>query len=487
MPENIISPQILIMLRSFDTNEIERFNDFVYSPFHNKSGTIKKFWEELKKYSPDFRNEFMTKEFLFKKVFGGKKYNYGTMKNLIHTFLNLLEEYLEIEFHLQDKFQFRYNTLVYSIVKYYPELFKKRSEMIRKEFSDIKEGADNHYVFKYQLLKLSSSFNSLESNISNILFEQGDALVHLFLIQLFQIHYNIKVFYNSKNIKQKNNLAEEILKILDLEKMLEKVKLNSPKDFKVVDLYYHLFLSTNDPGNNKIFYEFIKRFLDSRKFLHKYEFEGIANTVINTFTNRSYLGIEGTAKETDEFVKKLITLKVEFGVTDFKISIVHFSKNLKSFFEAGDIEYVEKFYEKYKKKLLEKDRLPMENYYIANTYYVKNDFNKALEYANKIRSEVEQFKIFMKEFQLKCYYELNEPIQFNYTLKAYRLMVYRKGSLNESRKEYTKNFLNTLNSLFEYKVYGKQKLIDIKMEIDRNKMINKEWILQKLSEIKKKK
>ena len=479
----MISPQIITILRSLNEDETERLNDFIYSPFHNKSKTIHKFWEVLKTYYPEYDEKDMDQEELYSKIFDGKKYNYGTMKNLIHTFSGLLESFLDVTYHLEDKFQVHYNELMFCIIKYYPDLFSRKYTIMRKDFDKISEGADNHYTFKYMLLRLVANFASLQSNIDNILFEQGDTLIHFFLIQLFQIHYNLKVFYTSKNLIKQNNVIETVLKSLDLKSILSNIKESSPKDFKVVNLYYHMYLCTIQPENNEYFYAYKKLFFGSKKYLHVYEFEGLANTVINIYNNRSYLGVEGTLKETDEFFKELIRLKVEFGTTDSKISIIHFSKNLKCFFEAGDIEYAQSFYEKYISRLIQKDKEPMLNYYTANIYYYQKDYNKALEFANKIRPESDRFKIFIKEFQLRCYYELEEAIQFNYTLKAFRLLIYRDTALNENRKEYTKNFLNTMNSLFDYKVFKKQKLDDIKIEIRKNKMINKEWILQKLSEI----
>lgn len=482
----MISAHIINILRSLDGNETERFNDFVYSPFHNKSKTIHKFWEILRKYYPEYKDEFMDKEYLFRLIFGAKKYNYGTMKNLIQTFLELLESFLNIVYHEEDRFQVRYNELAYCIIKFYPDLFKKKFSQVIKEYGKISEGADNHFIFKYQLLRLSASFGSLESKESTILFDQGDTLIHFMLIQLFQIHYNIKVFYNSKNLIQQDNQVEALLNSLSLIEIIDNVRKNNPEAFKAVNLYYYMYLCTDHPENDENFYTYIKLYLNSHKFLHRFEFEGLANTVINIFTNRSYLGIEGTSKETDEFIKKIIKLKVEFGNTDNRISIVHFSKTLKCFFEAEDSVYAQKFFEKYKSRLIEKDKEPMDNYYTANTYYLKKDYNKALEYANKIKAEPGRFKIFIKEFQLKCYYELDEAVQFNYTLKAFRLLVYREDSLNMNRKEYTKNFLNVINALFDCKVDKKQKLDDVKIEIKKNKMVNKEWIIQKLNEIEKK-
>lgn len=483
----MVSSQALKILRSFDEKEREMLNDFIYSPFFNKSSTIHKFWEVLKNFAPGFPDDLMSKEKLFRLTFKGKKYNYGTMKNLIYNFTVLLEKFLEIKFHEEDKFQHEYNSLIYCIIKYYPELFKKKFAGMMKEYKKISEGDDYHYLYKYQLIRLSSSFAALESKMEKTLFEQGDSLIYFFLIHLFQVNFNIRIFFNVRNYEQKNNLVEELLKILDLELIMKKIQANSEKDFKVVNLYYYMYLSNNHSENDEYFFKYKGLLLELQNVLNEYEFGSMASGVINSLQNRADMGINGTGKEISEFLKLLIKLKVNIGNTDSKISLSNFSYNLRHFFEAEDIKYAEKFYKAYGPKLISSDREKMNNMYNAYKFYLAKDYNKALEFANKIRNESPNFKLFVKGFQLKCYYELNEAEAFNYTLKAYRLLIYRKDTINAARKEYSKNFLNTINALFEHKVFNKQNLDDIEVDINRNKMLNKEWIIKKLEELKKNK
>lgn len=480
----MLNSQAIKILRSLDSKEMEMLNDFIYSPFFNKSTTVHKFWEVIRSFYPDFSDDNIGKEKLFKLTFKGKKYNYGTMKNLIHNFTNLLEKFLEIKFHEEDKFQNDYNTLVYSIIKYYPDLFKKKFAIRMKEYNKISEGDDYHYLFKYQLIRLSSSFAALESKMEKTLFDQGDSLIYFFLIHLFQVNFNIKIFFDVKNYEQ-NNLVDELLKVLDLELIMKKIKANSEKDFKVVNLYYYMYLSTNHSENDEYYFKFKKFLFELHNVLNDYEFGSMASAVINTLQNRAYMGIKGTDKEISEFLKLLIKLKINVGNTDSKISLSNFSYNLRHFFEAEDKEYAEIFYKEYESKLLQSDKENMSNVFKAFNFYLDKDYNKALEYSAKIKNETHKFKVFVKSFQLKCYYELNEAEAFNYTLKAYRLLIYRKDTINSKRKEYSKSYLNTINALFEHKVFNKHDLGDIEVDISRNKMLNKEWIIKKLNEIKR--
>lgn len=480
----MLSPQLIKILRTLDSTETEAFSDFIYSPYFNKSKTIQKFWEAIKKYSPSYDAVGLKKETLYKEVYDGKEYKYATMKNLIFTFTGLLETFMELRSHERNKFQMEYNTLVYSTVRYLPELFKKKFKEMMKDYERIDEGLDLHYMYKYLLIRVFSSFSALESRRVKDLFEQGDSLIYFFLIHLFQVHYNIKVFYDAENYAQKNNLVEKLLNIMDLERIMLEIKTNSPKDFQIVDLYYHLYLCQSEPENDKYYFEYKKNLLSARKILHPLDFKSLTNGMIHILNERAYRGIHGTQKETGELFKLLIDLDVGFTNTENNISFLKFSLSIKNFLEAVDIIYAGQFYEKFKNRLIEKDKENMHNFYNAYLNYAKGNFDRSLEFSSKIKLEVDNFKLSVKGLQLKCYFELNETEAFYYSLDAFKHLVSRNDFINKERKQYTKNFLKAIAQLFEYKTSGKGTIDNVNI-LMQDKMLNKEWMLEKINELKK--
>ena len=475
--------QLIKTLRTFSKEELSSFNDFIYSPFFNKSKTVHKLWEELKKYYPDFENPALEKEKMFNTIFNGKEYNYGTMKNLIHSVTTLAEKFLEIYFHEQDKFQHDYNTLVYCIVKYYPEMFNKKFAKTMKDFDDSKEGMDFHYLYKYQLTRLGASFAGLESKRDTILYEQGESLIYFSLIHLFQVMHNMRILDN-ENHNRENNLTKEFIEGIDIEAFLEKVKKFSPKHYKVVSIYYYMYLCRKEPENDHYFNTFKDLVVGSKDFLHEYEFGAIANCVSNFVIEREYKGIKGSMKDAAEYQQFLIDTKFFMGETDSNISLLTLLHNLKVFSDAKDIERLQNFYESTKHKILKKDEDTAENFYFAYLYYAKSEYNKCLQYCARIKPEISQVKLRIKALQIKCYFELGEVNAFTYTLDAYRQLLYRADFINERIKNYTKNFLNSINSLFDYKYFQKGILSDIQFEISKNNMPNKEWITMKMEAIK---
>ena len=88
---------LTVILKSFSENDYSKFKDFVNSPYHNKIKNAVKLLSVLKENLDEFESGIVTKEELWKKIFPGKKFNYGTMKNLLHELYKLAEKYIMYE------------------------------------------------------------------------------------------------------------------------------------------------------------------------------------------------------------------------------------------------------------------------------------------------------------------------------------------------------------------------------------------------------
>ncbi len=83
-------------MKSFSKDEVIQFDEFLRSPFYNKKPNAVKFFEVLKKHAPDFKEESIQKENIWKQLYPGKKYNWGVLKNLIFDLTKLSEKFIEV-------------------------------------------------------------------------------------------------------------------------------------------------------------------------------------------------------------------------------------------------------------------------------------------------------------------------------------------------------------------------------------------------------
>nr|HMT10995.1 hypothetical protein [Ignavibacteria bacterium] len=96
---------VISILRSFSREEIIKFDDFLKSPYFNKKRPVQNLFAEIKKYYPGLDSSELEKDKVWKKLYPGKEYNYGVMKNLIHDLTKLAEQFITQEEYRQNEIQ----------------------------------------------------------------------------------------------------------------------------------------------------------------------------------------------------------------------------------------------------------------------------------------------------------------------------------------------------------------------------------------------
>ena len=79
----MIKNKAIEVISTFSGPELKEFSLFLESPYFNSNKSLIKLFGEIKKALLANKAENLTEEFLYGKIFKGKKYNYGIMKNLM--------------------------------------------------------------------------------------------------------------------------------------------------------------------------------------------------------------------------------------------------------------------------------------------------------------------------------------------------------------------------------------------------------------------
>jgi len=74
---------VIKLLKSFSIDEFRKFEDFSRSPYYNKNANITKLVIYLKSALHQTDKEALSKEIVWRKLFGDKKFNYGDEKHNI--------------------------------------------------------------------------------------------------------------------------------------------------------------------------------------------------------------------------------------------------------------------------------------------------------------------------------------------------------------------------------------------------------------------
>ncbi|MBI5726655.1 MAG: hypothetical protein HY965_02295, partial [Ignavibacteriales bacterium] len=90
----MLKSSLLQIVGSLSSQEFIEFGDYVRSPFFNKNESVIRLYDYLALSFPDFEDELLNKETMFKKLFPGAKYNESFVKTLIFNLSHLAEDYL---------------------------------------------------------------------------------------------------------------------------------------------------------------------------------------------------------------------------------------------------------------------------------------------------------------------------------------------------------------------------------------------------------
>jgi hypothetical protein len=85
------------ILRSFTSEELREFERYLASPFFGYKAFVLKFFRHLPKYHPHYRDEDISKESLFKKVYKNRKYNDNLVRRILSDLIRAAEDFLTLK------------------------------------------------------------------------------------------------------------------------------------------------------------------------------------------------------------------------------------------------------------------------------------------------------------------------------------------------------------------------------------------------------
>ena len=80
---SVFSSKFVRLLKTFTSEELKSFEMWLQSPWCNSNKNLIRLFQVLKKYYPDFGNEKLSKEKLFKKVLPNGKFSDRRMNNFL--------------------------------------------------------------------------------------------------------------------------------------------------------------------------------------------------------------------------------------------------------------------------------------------------------------------------------------------------------------------------------------------------------------------
>jgi len=135
--------KLIKILKTFSPEEIKSFEKFITSPYFNTVKNYLFFFKELIKFYPDFNDDRLNGELIYRKLYKGKPFNKQVMWNLNSKLEDLANEFLEQVALGKNKFE-RLELLVSEIgnrklLNNYSHTLKEMEELLEKKQEQLQE------------------------------------------------------------------------------------------------------------------------------------------------------------------------------------------------------------------------------------------------------------------------------------------------------------------------------------------------------------
>jgi hypothetical protein len=466
------------LLSSFSASEIKRFNIFLNSPYFNDKPRFIKLFDALAKFHPNYENDKLSEEKIFAEVFPGKAYSYTIFKNSLSDLYELAKQFLAAEELASDRLgtknMFLRNIFRRDNIK---DLIDKEINIAEQFFSN--EITDQAYFEQYYSFKKNKC--EYYSNIEREkLDESSDEDIESFFSMVLYHLLRYAHWFEANKIMQKTTGFREIV-YQAADALYNITPANKPA---AIELFY-LIMQLLKTYDEKYYYEIIEILKDEDKFLNNESKRWVYQTLEPFLIKKVREGNQNFYRPQFELYKHCF----ETGLFDHDYAFAQgkLVMTVETAIRIKEFEWIENRINMYRNKGPKNIREDYYNINMSKVLQAKGENEKALDLLNKVNPEISLIKSLVRNMQVKIYYELGHYELAKAQIDAYRHYIAREEDFSEMYKESVYNFLKLYNKLIDIKAgTHSDGLDDFEFDVNKaNNIILKQWLLDKITEIKK--
>ncbi len=470
--------KVFKFLKTLSKRQLNHCEDYVNSPYFNKSEELCFIYTICKKYvlsnsNKNYYNYFESHFSKEKKTISQKNLD----KYLSRIYL------LALDFVGQEKLkekEFLKSSLLMEHLIDGDELnlFDKIYGKAKAELSKEKLSFDN-LTNKYLLQRLNADYESIKNedkiNKSNLQ-QTADTLDDFYLCQKYYLELAKKNIENITNQKFDYHLIDPIDENIKTGQINKNVLLNL-----LVNIYR--FKSSINP--TLVEFESIKNIVIKNKNQIN---DDLCYNLVILLKNMLYRVFKGKNKTYTKYIFTLYRQFLENGL------FFHKGKMYLSVFKGvvdlgilnDELEWTKNFVKEHSMKLTPKNiSIDMKNYALARLEFYEGNYELAQNYISEANFVGVNFKLALLRLEIMIYFELKEYVYLESLIKKFRVAIIPKRSkqLSEIHRELNKTFINWISKLIKIKTNAnKVNLNGIENEFEPIAVPNKLWLSKKIQE-----
>lgn len=477
--------RLITILKTFSKDEIKDFRKFIDSPYFNKEGKyVLRFYDELKKYYPDFESNKLEKINLFKSLYPDKNYNDSVVRKLSSSLLKLSEEYLNYIYFIKSGYSKDLMNLRMLRERRLTNQFELKSGELDEILSEHRENIDLDFFrnrFKLEIEKInyfmdSNSFvKQQQQSLQNI----QTFIVYDALISILDIAYNILIGLSSM-YSGKANVALQFIENLNLEKISELLKNKTPDIYPVFELFYLRYQSILN-FDDKIYRKYKKIVIKNLKSYNRENQFTLLVSLQNYCITKFVKGYKEFVGELHEIHKEMLKRDLLINKQNGYINLSSYRNIILTAQNCGNLDWMEKFIRDYEKNILPEQKESLSAWAMASLYYERKKFSEALSKLQNVKNDHFLTKHDIKLLMLKIFYELGEFETAITFADSYRHMVENDKTYSEMHRNSHRCFAIYYSKLIKLVANNNLKELPfLKNEVEHSASNSKEWLLEKI-------
>ncbi len=469
--KDIKNSHLVSILQTFSKKEIRETRKWLHSPIHNQREDVVDLFDYLVSGNHLWKDKFLEKERIFRKIFPRESYNDAKLRQSIHFLLKSLESYLITKQLQEDTIQAKM-----ALVSIYRK--RKLTKAFQKTINEVQElqketTYQNEQFFRNEYLIQQERYLFLEGqkkrNIPMNLQEVSDALDTTFLAD--KLRQACLMLSHQKVYKTKYDIGlfNEIMRYIEN---------NDYLNIPAISIYYYVYKAITEVDQLAHFDNLKQQIYQNGRLFPPEEIKDIYLMAINYCIGKMNAGYTEFTREAFELYKEGLETKIL--IENNSISPWTFINVAINGLKLKEYNWVESFVNNYSHYIPQVKRESIVLFTMSKLYFEKGDYPKSMEMIN--RGDFDDLLIYLnaKTMLLKMYYELDEYDALDYQLDSLGIYIKRKQIMGYHKENY-QNIIKYTKKIARVNPYSKKDVIRLKEDIQvAHPLTEREWLLEQL-------
>lgn len=425
-------PKLYQNLALIPPKDLERFTQFLHSPYHHLHAETRQLWKVLATHHPGFE---VTDETLFDTAFPGKQYDNARLRVLRTYLFDLLEQFLaQEELQSNPRVQARLVRMANARLSLPNISGKYLSHKEEPQFQNTSQALEEFFLMEDELRTSIRSRNRGEKR-------DFPRIMHP--LDVYYLSHKLRFFCVMTDPSAMQSGPHDIP---GLEEMLALCEVLDLTREPLIAVYYHLLLMFLDRDREKNLQIFTRLLREHGSLLDSFEKGNCYLFLVNFYFAQMASGIPGALQRLFTLYQQMADMSVFFDQES--VTAIHLRNMVKVAAMLKEFNWAWKQIRAYENHLSAEWRDNVIAYCKASLYMEDGEYKEAKRFLLNARLQGVQYETGRQVMLLRIYFEENDLEGFESVKTALKTYLHRNQKIPLSTRNSLKNLLRFSSRLF---------------------------------------